>query len=158
MRESSVTLPSSSGTLKSTRVKTRFPVTSASRTVSLSMGGSGRCAGRALARGELRRDEAEQVRATAAVAPLVVVPGDDLDHRPAQHHRARRVDDRGPGVTAEVRRHQLLVGDAEDALHRSRRGRPERLVDLLWGRRPSDVRGEVDDPDRGGRYAQAEAV
>ena len=37
MRESSVTLPSASGTLKSTRTKTRLPATSASRTVSLSM-------------------------------------------------------------------------------------------------------------------------
>ena len=37
MRESSWTLPSASGTLKSTRTKTRFPATSASRIVSLSM-------------------------------------------------------------------------------------------------------------------------
>ena len=36
--ESSVTLPSSSGTLKSTRTKTRLPAASRSRTVSLSMG------------------------------------------------------------------------------------------------------------------------
>ena len=39
MRESSVTLPSASGTLKSTRTKTRLPATSASRTVSLSIDG-----------------------------------------------------------------------------------------------------------------------
>ena len=37
MRESSVTRPSASGTLKSTRTKTRLPATSASRIVSLSM-------------------------------------------------------------------------------------------------------------------------
>ena len=37
MRESSVTLPSASGTLKSTRTNTRLPATSASRIVSFSM-------------------------------------------------------------------------------------------------------------------------
>ncbi len=37
MRESSVTRPSASGTLKSTRTKTRLPATSASRIVSLSI-------------------------------------------------------------------------------------------------------------------------
>ena len=36
IRESSVTLPSASGTLKSTRTKTRLPATSASRMLSLS--------------------------------------------------------------------------------------------------------------------------
>ena len=37
IRESSETLPSASGTLKSTRTKTRLPAKSASRIVSLSM-------------------------------------------------------------------------------------------------------------------------
>ena len=41
IRESSVTLPSASGTLKSTRTKTRFPAASRSRMVSLSMLGGG---------------------------------------------------------------------------------------------------------------------
>src|SRR5207249_7175943 len=114
MRESSVTLPSWSGTLKSTRTKTRFPVTSASRTVSLSIGRrSGRGAG-----GQLRGDELQQVGAAAGVAPLVVVPGDDLHHRPGEDHRARAVDDRGARVAAEVRGHEGLVRDAEDAAHR----------------------------------------
>src|SRR6185503_8852217 len=124
MRESSVTLPSSSGTLKSTRTKTRFPATSASRTVSLSMGcswlsvGSPRSGGGAGGggAGELRRDHRDEVGAAAAVAPLVVVPGDDLHHRPAEDHGARRVDDRGAGIAAEVGRDEGLVGHAEDAL------------------------------------------
>src|SRR5256885_4024877 len=107
MRESSVTLPSSSGTLKSTRTRTRFPATSRSRIVSLSMGRSG-CfrpppsGGAGGASRELRGDEGQEVRAAAAVAPLVVVPGDDLDHRPAEHHRALAVDDRRARVAPEV--------------------------------------------------------
>src|SRR6185312_6195664 len=135
MRESSVTLPSSSGTLKSTRTKTRLPATSTSRMVSLSMGrsalqlppsGGGTGAG-----GELRGDERQEVGAAAAVAPLVVVPGDDLDHRPAQHHRARRVDDRGARVASAVGRNEVLVAHAEDALHRACGGAMERVVHLL---------------------------
>ena len=44
MRESSVTRPSASGTLKSTRTKTRLPATSASRIVSLSIDVAGQAA------------------------------------------------------------------------------------------------------------------
>src|SRR5437870_2621025 len=140
MRESSVTLPSSSGTLKSTRTKTRLPATSTSRIVSLSTSGGSRGAGR-----QLRGDECQEVGTAAAVAPLVVVPGDDLHHRPAEHHRARRVDDRGARVTPEVGRYERLVRHAEDALHRAGRRGAERLVDLVGRRRLRDVGGEVDD-------------
>src|SRR5688572_33022313 len=80
IRESSVTLPSASGTLKSTRTKTRLPATSASRTVSLSMG----AAASGSRDGQARRDVGDEVGHAAAVAPLVVVPGDDLDHVPAE--------------------------------------------------------------------------
>src|SRR5438046_8588245 len=106
MRESSVTLPSSSGTLKSTRTKTRFPATSRSRIVSLFMGRSGcsrppRSGGAGGASRELRGDESQEIGTATAVTPLVVVPGDDLDHRPAEHHGAGRVDDRGARVATE---------------------------------------------------------
>ena len=131
MRESSVTLPSSSGTLKSTRTKTRLPVASTSRMVSLSMvmplAGD--------ADGEPRGDEADQVGDAAAVAPLVVVPGDDLDHRAAEDHRRVGVDDRGARVAPEVGRDERLVGDAEDALHRAGRGVAEGVVELVDGGR-----------------------
>src|SRR5260221_4570904 len=135
MRESSVTLPSSSGTLKSTRTKTRLPVTSASRTVSLSMPRSGDRAGRmAETTRQLGRDEVEEIGAAAAVGPLAVVPGDDLHHRAAKDHGGLGVDDRGARIAPEVGRHQGLVGDAEDALHRAGRSRSERLVELVDGR------------------------
>src|SRR3989304_3279088 len=86
MRESSVTLPSASGTLKSTRTKTRLPVTSASRTVSLSMSG----------------------RAFRA-APL--------PQPPVGPRGAPRIGDRRARVAPEVRRHEGLLGHAEDAGH-----------------------------------------
>src|ERR687887_2035545 len=139
MRESSVTLPSSSGTLKSTRTKTRFPDASRSRTVSLStaagpgaMGGSG--AGdrrRPLGAPQALRDEPDEVGHAAAVTPFVVVPGDDLHHRPAEDHRRGGVDDRTALVAPEVRAHQGLVGHAEDALHRALGRGPERVVELV---------------------------
>src|SRR3990172_1847668 len=119
IRESSVTLPSARGTLKSTRTKTRFPATSASRIVSLSIVVLSLAWGRAPARPgvedrpggsgsdgrrEPGRDHRDEVGAAAAVAPLVVVPGDDLHHRAAEDHGARAVDDRGAGIAAEVGR------------------------------------------------------
>src|ERR1039458_6915146 len=115
MRESSVTLPSCSGTLKSTRTKTRLLLASTSRIVSLSMSvgaPSGDADRQALGH------EADQIRDAAAVAPLVVVPRDHLDHRPAEHHGRLRVDDRGAAVTPEVGRHERLVGHAKDPLER----------------------------------------
>src|SRR5688572_14181427 len=47
-------------------------------------------------------DQADQVGDAAAEAPLVVVPGDDLDQRSANHHRHRGVDDRRAAIAAEV--------------------------------------------------------
>jgi len=41
----------------------------------------------------MRRHVTHQVGDTAAVAPLVVVPGDDLHEFVANHHRAEGVDD-----------------------------------------------------------------
>ena len=46
--------------------------------------------------------ELHKVRNTAAVAPLVVVPSDHLGEVVAEQHGARRVDDCGARVTAEV--------------------------------------------------------
>src|SRR6478752_6274461 len=164
IRESSVTLPSARGTLKSTRTKTRFPAGSKSRMVSLSMGpGSGRWfswAGRRSGRGDRqpRGDEPDQIRDAAAVAPFVVVPADDLHHRPVEDHRRLGVDDRGAGVALEVHRHERLVADAEDALQRAGSGGAEGVIELLDARRPRDVGREVDDADGRGRDPQAEAV
>src|SRR6266566_2538217 len=152
IRESSVTLPSASGTLKSTRTKTRLPAASKSRMVSLFTGsgvaGDGQSSG----------DEADQVGNAAAVAPLVVVPADDLDHRPPKNHRRGCVDDRRAGVAAKVGRDEGFVADPEDALERSLSCGPEGGVQLLDRGRSRDVGREVDDADGRCRNAQAEAV
>src|SRR5688572_29458118 len=112
MRESSLTLPSSMGTLKSTRTKTRLPCGSMSLTVCFSKGGAPalfggcerwcrllRAAGRSLhlalssaTLAQLPGHERDEVRDAARVAPLVVVPGDDLDHV-AEDDRVHGADD-----------------------------------------------------------------
>src|SRR6478609_7022418 len=141
MRESSVTRPSASGTLKSTRTKTRCPEASMSRTVSLSMvcvflrepcgSGAPRLRSGRRGCGQTLGDELREVGDAAAVAPLVVVPGDDLDEVAAEDHVRGQVHDRGAGIAAEVGGHERLVGRAEDALERPGRGVPEGLVELL---------------------------
>ena len=47
----------------------------------------------ALPAGQALGDERRQIRDAAAVAPFVVIPGDDLDEV-AQHHRRLAIDDR----------------------------------------------------------------
>src|SRR6478672_12243954 len=119
MRESSLTRPSSMGTLKSTRTSTRLRAGSKSRTVSLSMGralfylrafGSGpggRCL-QPVAGTEALTDKGDQIGHAAGVAPLVVVPGDDLDHV-AKDHRVQGADDGRVFVALQVHRDERLV-------------------------------------------------
>src|SRR5450756_2584642 len=109
-------------------------------------------------RSEPLGDDPDEVRDAAAVAPLVVVPRDDLHEVAAQDHRACAVDDRRARVAAEVGAHKRLVTDAEDALHGAGRGGPEGRVELLDGRLALELGGEVDDGDGRGGDAEAEAV
>src|SRR5256885_3806922 len=117
IRVSSATSPFSSGTLKSTRTRTRFPRTSASRMVLLSN------AARVLAASgdrdaHLRGDELGDVGEAARVAPLVVVPGNDLDHV-AQDDRVQRTHDRRVSVAFQIARYERLLGVIHDALERA---------------------------------------
>ena len=50
----------------------------------------------------MRRHVLHEVRDAAAIAPLVVVPGDDLHELVADHHRAEGVDDRRARVALVV--------------------------------------------------------
>src|SRR4029450_10900257 len=73
---------------------------------------------RLLARAVLLRHEAEEIHDTVRVAPLVVVPGDNLEEpllafEVVLERRARGVD-RRPRVVDEVGRDELLVAVAED--------------------------------------------
>src|SRR5690348_12521670 len=119
MRVSSVMAPAASrGTLKSTRTKTRFPPTSTSSMVFLATLQS------------LAGNVDGQVADAAGVAPLVVVPGDDLDHI-ADHERIQGAHDSRVRVALEVHRDQRLFSVGHDPLQRSLRRLLERCVDLL---------------------------
>ena len=70
MRESSATAPSFSGTFRSARMNTRLPASARSATER-----QRRCRRRS----QLLGDDARELRHAARVAPLVVVPGDQLE-------------------------------------------------------------------------------
>src|SRR5450755_2116756 len=131
MRVSSMTRPSSSGTLKSTRMKMRWSLRERSRIESLDMRApirrsllAVRCSQPAphqqkswqrsesqiandkqrMARvlQSLGRHQIYQVADTAGVSPLVVIPGDQFHAVAADYKGHGRVDDRGPGVALEI--------------------------------------------------------
>src|SRR6266545_4968096 len=106
MRVSSAIRPSSSGTLRSTRRKTRFPARSSRSTLSF---------------GKLQglRHVPDEVLDAVRVAPLVVVPGEDLDHGAVDHRGGRQVHDGRVRVAVEVHRDQLLVRRIENAAQRA---------------------------------------
>src|SRR5262245_55258620 len=125
MRVSSEIRPSFSGTLKSTRTKTRFPLRSRSRIDSFAM------AIAAADRAELQAlfDElSQEIDAAVRIAPLVVVPREDLHEIAVHHLGVRHVDDRGVRVALEIDRHQLFFRAVEQSLERTVGGRPERGI------------------------------
>src|SRR5438094_5418176 len=132
MRVSSATFPFLSGTLKSTRTSTRFPCGSRSRIVRLVKARvaevtSGRDGG-----GETLRDVCRDVGDAAGVAPLVVVPRDDLDHV-AEDDRVERGEDARSRVAPQIARDQRFLGVAEDRLERPGGGFLEDAVHLVLG-------------------------
>src|SRR5688500_4719155 len=147
MRVSSVMRPSSSGTFRSARTKTRRPSTSTSRIVLASIAGL-----------EPLGHEGGEIRHPAGVAPFVVVPGDDLDEVLAGHHGRRRIEDRAAVVALEIHADELLLGVAEQPFHRPISGCLERRVGALRRHRLLGDGDEVDDAHRRGRHPEGEAV
>src|ERR1017187_7029571 len=128
MRVSSCTSPSGlSGTLKSTRMKTRFPCKGRSRMDSFGMmetpleHESTRkhtesfrvlpCASVFLFFLQtLRNEELDEIAHTAGVSPLVVVPRDHLDAVSADHAGHIGINDGGTLVALEIAGDQRLIG------------------------------------------------
>src|SRR5688572_8818751 len=170
MRESSLTLPSSMGTLKSTRIRTRLPCGSKSRTVSFSMAqlsiwvwpgaraGSGSARAGLHGRGSRQAlaDIGDQIGHAARITPFVVVPRHVLDHVP-EHDRVRGADDGRVVVALEVHGNEGLFGVIHDALQVALGGLLERRVDLFLGDLAAQDRGEVHDADRGRWHAEGHA-
>src|SRR5205814_10474962 len=91
IRVSSATTPSSSGTFRSARSRTRLPSRSASLTLAFANEGGGLVSGTDRRR---LKHLLRQLDAAVRVAPLVVVPGEDLDEFPIDDDRLLRIEDR----------------------------------------------------------------
>src|SRR6478609_1310578 len=91
------------------------------------------------------------------VAPLVVVPGDDL-HQVARHLGQLRVEDALVRVGDDVGGHDLVLDVRQDALERALGGSLDRGVDLLDRDLLGGGEGEVGRRAGDGRDAQGVAV
>nr|GLL35674.1 hypothetical protein A7M47_18000 [Ipomoea trifida] len=92
------------------------------------------------------------------VTPLIVVPGNNLNHVVSHDHGERRVH-RGRHIAAsEVDGHQGLVADGEDAVQLVGGGFPEGGVNFLGEGLLGDLNDEVDDGDVGGGDSEGDAV
>ncbi|MPM30687.1 hypothetical protein SDC9_77237 [bioreactor metagenome] len=112
--------------------------------------------GRGPIRSELRTDQDGQVDEAVGVAPLVVVPGDDLD-LVADHLGQARVEDGRVRIGLDVLGDDRVLGVGD---HR-RVGLGGLLhggVDLLDGGLAAGLEREVDDRTGRGRHAQGVAV
>ena len=76
-------------------------------------------------------DNVGQIDDALGVAPLVIVPGDNLDHVVAHHHGERSIDGSGNIGTAEIDRHQRRLGDCKYTLHGTISGLFEGRIDFL---------------------------
>ena len=88
----------------------------------------------------------DELHDPVGVAPLVVVPGDDLDHRPVHDRGQLRVDDRRGGVLDDVGGDDRVLGVGQQALQRAAVGGGlQRGVDLLDGGLAVGLDRQVDD-------------
>lgn len=69
---------------------------------------------------------AHEVHEAVGVAPLVVVPGQDLHKGVVEHDSAGRVDDGRVSVMDKVGGDHIVLGEAHDALERALGLGPER--------------------------------
>src|SRR5687768_6589511 len=149
MRASSVMtcLPfdSSSGTLKSTRMKRRlFSISSSRIGVMRSSVVMRDPRGR---RSQFRADELSELDHAVREAPLVVVPAEDLREVLALNLRDGGVEDRRVRIADEVARDERLVAVKEDALEGAVRRALHRRVDRVLRERLLRLEREVDEAD-----------
>lgn len=87
---------------------------------------------------------AHEVNHTVGVAPLVVVPGHELDELGVEHDASLGVKHRTNRASHEVLRHEGLVGVSEEALHVSVGATLDLLADVLVGSLLLQVGSQVD--------------
>jgi len=103
------------------------------------------------------RHVGDEVDEAGRVAPLVVVPRDELDEGGRQHDARARVEDGRAGLADEVRRHDLVLGVADDALGVRLRRELDLGLDVLVRGRRLELARQVDDGDVDGGHAEGHA-
>ena len=98
-----------------------------------------------------------EVNNTARVAPLVVVPGDELDEVGVEHDTGIGIEDGGAGVGLEVGGDEGLVAVSKDTLHLTLGLGLDGGADLLVGGGLGEAGGEVDDGDVDGGDTEGHA-
>jgi hypothetical protein len=102
--------------------------------------------------------EGDEVADTAGVAPLVVIPGDELDEGVRELDAGLGVEDRRVGVTDEVGGDNSLVGVLDDALVRALSGSLDGSGDLLVLGGLLEADNEIDDRDVEGGDTESETT
>src|SRR5665213_4545183 len=154
MRVASDTTPFSTGTLRSTRISTRLPFTSAwSRVLKALMSGPG--SARSLKQLAHRHGG---VGHAVGEAPLVVIPRHHAHQRAVHHLGLIHVEDRRVRVVVEVDRDIGRIGVAENALELLFGCALDRAVDLVLGRRLLGDEFEIDHRHVRRRHADRDAV
>ena len=98
-----------------------------------------------------------QVDHSVGVAPLVVVPGDDLDEAVVESDAGVGVEDGGAGIGGEVLGDDLVLSVSEETLELALRGSLDALLDLFVGGVGAELDGEVDDGDVSGGDTEGHA-
>src|SRR5260370_13417999 len=101
--------------------------------------------------------ELDEVAATAGVAPLVVVPGQNFYAAVADDLGVFGIDDGGIRIALEVGGDEFLFGVGEDALHRAVGSGFQGGVYGILGGGLVDEDGEIDDADVGRGHAHGGA-
>src|SRR5829696_2079779 len=142
IRVSSATSPFSSGTFRSERSRTLRPSTSASLTLALPNERAAFASG--TYRGRLEH-LLRQVGAAVGIAPLVVVPGEELDEGSVDDDGLLGVEHRGVRVRDDVTGDDRVLGVLEEPRERPGRRLLHRRVDFLDGGLLRDIAGQVDE-------------
>jgi len=91
---------------------------------------------------------------TVGVAPLVVVPGNELDESVVESDAGLHIQDGGVRFADEILGDDLILGQGEDTLHWALRGGLDGGDDLVHGGGLLELAGKIDDGDIGGGNAE----
>ena len=98
---------------------------------------------------------ADEVNHAARVTPLVVVPRDKLDEVGRKSNTSLSIEDGRERAGDEVRRNDLVLSVAHDALELLLGSTLDLLLDLVIGSRLLEANGEVNDGDVGGTNTES---